>query len=113
MNVMEAVSSSEKERSVVSDVKNTILRILKEADLQKQGHLTYTEFANILMNEDAVKAFNRLGVDVETFAQISEFLFEEEAQEDTVKTQGILKKSQTLRLMEDDLSSRMIAGVIR
>ena len=61
-----------------------MLTILHEKEFQIPGYINESEFWTLLEERDANAAFARLGVDVETFAEIGEFLFDEAEVQDPV-----------------------------
>jgi len=74
--VVNEVSSVEKERNTITYVKSKLMGVLQSLDTDGNGTISKEEFNQLLKNEEAVQALEELGVDVPNLLSLSDHLFE-------------------------------------
>merc|ERR1719379_464048 len=89
--VVTSVAALEKEKVLVKYVKDRLLMILTELDADGSGKISKAEFASLMNMEEAKRALEDLGVDLNNLLSLSDHIFEDEevAELDPVALQGL------------------------
>merc|ERR1712194_705232 len=78
--VMSTVAADEKERMLISFARQKVQEAMMSLDMNHDSLLSRDEFAMLLQNQEAVKALSEVGVDVGGLLNITDSIFQSDAQ---------------------------------
>merc|ERR1712113_582806 len=78
--VMSTVAADEKERMLISFARQKVQEAMSSMDLNQDCRLSRDEFAQLLQNAEAVRALTEVGVDVWGLVEITDSIFQSDAE---------------------------------
>lgn len=77
VEVVGTVADAEKESMAVTEMRDQLEKVMKELDGDNTGCISKSEFGKILVNRNAAKLLQEIGVDVVGLVDLADFIFED------------------------------------
>lgn len=77
VEVVGTVAEAEKESMAVTEMRDQLEKVMKELDGDNTGCISKSEFGKILLNRNAAKLLQEIGVDVVGLVDLADFIFED------------------------------------
>lgn len=77
VEVVGTVADAEKESMAVMEMREQLVKVMAELDGDETGCISKSEFGKILVNRNAARLLNEIGVDVVGLVDLADFIFED------------------------------------